>query len=189
VSENYRVIADVCDALTRGTPNAAAGLLRERFPFEPTAPVRRGYGPLEATQVFVRDGFVDRYTGARLLFVPALRVISQMLPEAFPYHLNWRTDRTHRAYWELAATIDHLQPVTRGGLDEPSNWVTTSMARNSAKSGSTLEEIGWTLHPAGDPSEWDGMLGWFLEYTAAHPELPLSPTMRQWRRAAAQVTR
>jgi hypothetical protein len=33
------------------------------------------------------------------------------------------------------------------------------------------------------------MLRWFLDYTAAHPELHLPPSMRQWRRAAERVTR
>jgi hypothetical protein len=114
--EKSRVIAAVGEALLRGTPDAAAKLLRESYPFEPVPATRRGYGPREATQVFLRDGFVDRYSGARLLFVPALRVISQVLPEQFPYHPNWKTDRTHMAYWELAATVDHVQPVTRGGV-------------------------------------------------------------------------
>jgi hypothetical protein len=189
VIEKYRVIADVCADLLRGGPDAAATLLRENFPFEPVPAAKREYSALEATQVFIRDGFVDRYSGARLFFVPSLRVISQVLPAEFPYHLNWKTDRTHPAYWGLGATIDHVQPVTRGGADGMENWVTTSMARNAAKSGSTLEEIGWTLQPAGDPTQWDGMLRWFLDYTAAHPELHLPPSMRQWRRAAEQVTR
>jgi hypothetical protein len=189
VTEKSGVVVAVCDALRRGSHEDAARLLREQYPFEAVPPAKRQYGPLESTRVFVRDGFIDRYSGVRLLFVPALRVISQVLPAEFPYHLNWKTDRTHMAYWELGATIDHVQPITRGGADEMSNWVTTSMARNGAKAGSTLEEIGWRLHPVGDPSAWDGMLRWFLEYTAAHPEMRLSPTMREWRRAAEQVTR
>jgi len=189
VIEKHRVIAAVGESLLRGTPDAAAKLLRETYPFEPVSTAKREYSALEATRVFMRDGFVDRYSGARLLFVPALRVISQVLPEQFPYHPNWKTDRTHVAYWELGATIDHVQPVTRGGADETRNWVTTSMAHNSAKAGSTLAEIGWTLQPAGDRSQWDGMLRWFLAYTAEHPELALSPAMRRWRRAAEQMTR
>jgi HNH endonuclease len=54
------------------------------------------------------------------------------------------------AFWEVGATIDHVVPVTRGGADDESNWVTTSMARNSAKMNWTLEELGWTLHPPGN---------------------------------------
>jgi hypothetical protein len=188
MTENVDVVVAVGEALRRGTSSEATRLLRERYAFVPQPPARRAYGPLEATQVFVRDGFLDRYSGTRLLFPPVLRLISQLLPQDFPFHPNWKTDRTHPAYWELSATIDHVQPVTRGGEDVFSNWVTTSMARNSAKANSTLEEIGWTLFPPGKPAHWDGMLRWFLELSTAHPRLVLSPTMRQWRRAATLVS-
>ncbi|MFF0818704.1 HNH endonuclease [Rhodococcus sp. NPDC003318] len=50
--------------------------------------------------------------------------------------------QTHFAYWELFPTIDHIVPVTRGGADDESNWVTTSMLRNSAKAHWTLDELG-----------------------------------------------
>jgi len=84
--------------------------------------------------------------------------------------------------------VDHLVPVTRGGADDESNWVTTSMARNSAKMNWTLDKLGWALHPPGDAREWDDMMRWFLEYTEAHPETLPSGSIRQWRRAAALVS-
>ena len=40
-------------------------------------------------------------------------------------------------------TIDHVIPVARGGADDESNVVTTSMLRNSAKSNWLLDEVGW----------------------------------------------
>ncbi len=113
-----------------------------------------------------------------------LRVLSIALPSEFPFHPNWKTDVTHPAYWELGATVDHLIPVSRGGADDESNWVTTSMARNSAKMNWTLEELGWVLHPPGDFGEWDGLMHWFLEYTRSHPEMLANASVRQWHRAA-----
>ena len=79
------------------------------------------------------DGFVDRYTVARLALPAALRTLSILLPDEFPFHPSCKMEITHPAYWELYATIDHVVPVTRGGADDLSNWVTTSQARNSAK--------------------------------------------------------
>jgi hypothetical protein len=93
-------------------------------------------------------------------------------------------DCTHIAYWELSATIDHVVPVSRGGADDESNWATTSMLRNSAKGNFTLDELGWQPHSPGQLADWDGLLPWFLSYTAKHPETLSSPTVRSWRAAA-----
>jgi hypothetical protein len=180
-------IVDVCRALAADAPDTATSRLTHSYPF--TAPVAtpRRYGPIEATNVFVRDGFVDRYTGSRVVFPPVLRAISAVLPEDFPYHPNWKMDSTHPAYWELTATIDHLVPASRGGGDDTSNWVTTSMARNSAKGNWTLEDLGWALQPPGSFSEWDGLLAWYVDFTTAHPETLLDNSMNQWRAAALKV--
>jgi hypothetical protein len=146
--------------------------------------VKRRYGPRESARVFVRDGFIDRYSGQCLVFPPVLRLISVALPGEFPFHPGWKTDVTYPAYNALGATVDHLVPVTRGGRDDESNWVTTSMARNFAKMNSTLEEIGWALHPGGRLEDWDGLLGWFLDYADAHADLVRSGSLRQWHVAA-----
>ena len=136
-------IVNISQALARSEPDAARHLAETEYPFRPESITKRVRRPLECTRVFVRDGFIDRYAGTRLVFLPALRLISLALPAEFPYHPNWKTDVTHPAYWELAATLDHVEPVARGGADDESNWVTTSMARNFAKQHSTLGELGW----------------------------------------------
>lgn len=184
VPEIPDVIAEVCRELEQGVVEDAARSLRLHYPFAPEPVVERRYGPLESTRIFVRDGFLDRYTGERLIFPPVLRLISLTLPNEFPYHPNWKTDVTHPAYWEVGATIDHLVPVTRGGSDDESNWMTTSMARNSAKMNWTLEELGWRLHPPGDFNDWDGMMAWFVRFAHDRPVMLQSASIRQWFRAA-----
>jgi len=184
MAEKSEILAGVCQALLDGSVDTAIGTLRSGYPFAPEPIIKRDYGPRESTRVFVRDGFLDRYSGHRLVFPPVLRVLSAVLPTDFPYHPNWKTDVTHPAYWEVGATVDHVVPVTRGGKDDESNWVTTSMARNSAKMNWSLDELGWTLLPPGDFSEWDGLIHWFLEYTAAHPAMLDNANSRSWHRAA-----
>jgi hypothetical protein len=190
MTDKCAVIASVCDALSRDALDAAVDRLTRDYPFAPQPTTPRKYGPVESTRVFVRDGFIDRYSGERLVFPPVLRLISLALPAAFPFHRNWKTDVTHPAYWEMGATIDHVIPVTSGGADDESNWVTTSMARNQAKQNWTLEQMGWTLHPLGDFTKWDGLIRWFLEATAQQPQILTDPklqSIRQWHRAAQLV--
>jgi hypothetical protein len=107
---------------------------------------------------FHQDGFIDCYSGQRLIFPGTLRLLSLCLPEEFPFHSNWKMDRTHPAFWELFPTIDHIVPIARGGEDAETNWVTTSQLQNSAKANWTLKELRWTLVPAGSVEEWDGLI-------------------------------
>jgi hypothetical protein len=180
-------IAEVCTALKNGSRNQAVTVLRRDYPFAPNPITKRKYGLLDSTRIWVRDGFIDRYTAERLIFPPVLRILSVELPEEFPFHPNWKTEFTHPAYWELAATIDHLVPISRGGHDHESNWATTSMARNSAKGNWTLDELGWTLQLPGIFRDWDGLVHWFVEYTDSRPRLLADASIRQWRRAALAV--
>ena len=180
-------IAAVCAFIREGEYGQASSLLKRDYPFAPDPITLREYGAIESTRVFVRDGFIDRYTGDRLVFPPVLRMLAAELPSEFPFHPNWKSDVTHPAFWEVGATVDHLVPVSRGGPDDESNWVTTSMARNSAKMNWTLAELGWVLQPSGSFSEWDGLIGWFLERAKDRPELIVSGSMRQWHRAARTV--
>lgn len=184
MTDKISVLAKVCLAISDGELDDASSSLKREYPFAPEPVTKRQYGAMESTRIFVRDGFRDRYTGDRLVFPAVLRALSAVLPQEFPFHPNWKTDLTHPAYWEVGASIDHLVPVSRGGRDDPTNWVTTSMARNFAKMNWTLEELGWKLLPPGDILEWDGLLSWFLRFAESRPDLFTSGSLRQWHRAA-----
>jgi hypothetical protein len=174
------VLADVCAALSGNQPNEAGAILRERYPFVSLVNSGRRHSVRRMLTAFVRDGFVDRYSGRRLICVAALRLISKRLPDHFPLQPNWRMDACHFAFWELAPTIDHIMPVSRGGADDESNWATTSMLRNSAKANFTLDELGWSLYPPGDMKDWDGLLGWFIDQANADRAVLDDPYLRRW---------
>lgn len=177
----------MCQALGADDRLTASEVLSHSYPFAGAPATQRRYGPAQATRVFHRDGFIDRYSGLRVVFPPVLRAISVLLPDVFPYHPNWKMEVTHPAYWELTATVDHLEPASRGGADNESNWVTASMARNSTKGNYSLQDLGWSLHPPGEVSEWDGLMGWYVDYTTAHPEALVDSAMKRWRHAAIAV--
>lgn len=183
MAERVDIVSAACALLSQGDTKGAAALLAERSPLERVEASSRAYSATEALRVFQRDGFIDRYSGQRLMFPGVLQVLSVHLPVALPQP-NWKAMETHLAYWELFPTIDHVQPLTRGGLDAPDNWVTTSMLRQSAKAGWTLEELGWRLQPPGALARWDGLQSWFVSHMDRTPRLMENRALRGWYQAA-----
>jgi 5-methylcytosine-specific restriction endonuclease McrA len=179
-------LSRVCALLKEGDIGEAAATITRDYPFVPVLPTPRAYTESQATRVFARDGFIDRYSGERLVFPGTLRLLSLKLPEAFPYHRNWKVSETHPAFWQFCATIDHVVPITRGGTDAESNLVTTSMLRNSSKGHWLIEELGWVLKPPGVCAEWDGLMSWFFTQAAAEPSFLRQPFIRRWHLAATQ---
>jgi hypothetical protein len=179
------VLADVCAALANRRMGDAAAILRARYPFEPFSNAGRRCPPARCMAVFARDGFVDRYSGERLVLPGTLRLLAKLLPEEFPFHRNWRTDACHFAFWELFPTVDHVVPVSRGGGGRGEQL--TSMLRNAAKANFTLEELGWNLAPLGDLGEWDGLTSWFLAQAEENPAILSDRYLREWQRAAQAV--
>ena len=182
------ILADVCAALVAERVQDAVQILSARYPFTPLHNAGRRYSPRQLIAVHRRDGFVDRYTGRRLVFPGTLRLLAQLLPEQFPFHPNWRTDACHFAFYELFPTLDHVVPVSRGGSDNFENWVTTSMLRNAAKANFMLGELNWFLHPPGDLQQWDGLTTWFLDWAAKHKSVLTDAYLRRWHDAARSTT-
>jgi hypothetical protein len=151
-------ILSACSALASNDIVAAGRVLDADYPFKSIEPSTRKYTQIQSVGVFMRDGFIDRYSGSRLVFPGVLRLLSILLPQKFPYHRNWKVSETHPAYWDLSPTIDHLVPVTLGGRDDDENLITTSMLMNAVKAHWSLEQLGWELHPPGDIDEWDGLV-------------------------------
>jgi len=139
-------------------------ILKSGYPFNYIKPEKRKYTKEKILSIFIRDGFIDRYTGDKLVFPGALKILSDIFPNEFPYQQHGKLEECHTAYWELLPTIDHIIPVAKGGTNNEDNLVTTSMIKNSAKSLHSLSELGWRLYPEGDLKEWDGLNKWFLEY-------------------------
>ena len=66
--------------------------------------------------------------------------MSLRMPDAFPFHKNWKVDACHPAYWSLMPILDHRIPIVMSGCDALDNWVTTSQLRNSIKAHWSVEE-------------------------------------------------
>lgn len=183
-TESIQAIKQACKFISDGQIDEAAQHIDNHFPFKSLEKSDSQYSPLQKTNIFIRDGFIDRYKGHLLVFPPSLRLISHYLPKEFPYHPNGKMSVGHIAYWQLFPTIDHIYPVARGGKDEESNWVSCSMLSNSIKSNWTLEELEWELLPPGNMTNWDGMLRWYIDQVEANNTFLSKKYFKTWYNAA-----
>ena len=87
------ILSEVLELLGDEGVEATSSPVSER----PCGPIRatpRRYTHRQRLELFQRDRFTDRYSGQRLVFPGTLRLLSHLLPEAFPYHPNWKLGRS-----------------------------------------------------------------------------------------------
>ena len=201
---------EVCLALSDGNREEGRGLILREYPFDPWArprevstkarsPVQKVLDAREETKtfwtedhatkmrVFARDGFINRFTGELLVFPAALRLLSREFPKEMPYQQAWRVGEVHLAYYDLYACANKVVALSRGGKEDGSNLITTTMPYILARSDSTVEEVGWRLTREGYVDEWDGMSSWYVEYVKEHPELRNENYFNMWFNAAKSV--
>lgn len=158
----------------------AVALIDNEYPFHKITAQGRNYSDKEKMGQFIRDGFIDRYSGKKLVNPGILKVLSHYMPEAFPYHSHWKMEECHNAYWEFVPTVDHIYPVALGGADSMDNWATTSMLHNSIKSNWTLEQLEWKLYDPGDYSQYDGLTKLFMKLVQADEGLLKDAYIKRW---------
>lgn len=165
----------------------AKKIIEKEYPFHKLIAQGRNYTDKEKMIQFVRDGFIDRYSGQKLVNPGILKVLSFYMPETFPYHAHWKMEECHNAYWELVPTVDHIYPVALGGADSMENWATTSMLHNSIKSNWTIEQLNWKLYESGDYNKYDGLTELFVRLVEADKELLNDAYIKRWYRLAIAV--
>lgn len=174
------IIKKIAESVLNGDKDHARDIIISDYPFEEKKISGRTYSIAQKMEQFMKDGFIDRYSGERLVNPGILKVLSIYYPEEFPYHPHGKMTKCHMAFWELFPTIDHILPIACGGKDEPENWVTTSMINNSIKSNWTLEQLRWKIEPAGKLEDWDGVTLEFVEAVNADTELLNDNYIKRW---------
>ena len=178
--EKIEALEKVGRYLLSGEQETAKMLINEKYPFRHIEATGRTYTDKQKIQQFKKDGFIDRYSGQKLVNPGFLKVLSHYMPEKFPYHSHWKMEECHNAYWEFIPTVDHIYPVALGGADSEENWATTSMLHNSIKNNWTLEQLNWELYDAGNYEEWDGLTGLFIELVNADTTLLEDSYIKKW---------
>ncbi len=181
------IIKNVVELLLADRKQESMDFANKNYPFISPPSEKRQYSKYQMSEVFRRDGFIDRYSGEKLLFPGLIKILTIEFPDIFKYQVNWKMSETHIVYWHLFPTIDHLIPIARGGQNSESNWITTSMMRNSAKSNFLLEEINWKLYDRGRLSEWDGLTNYFFKLVQKNPVYENDKYIHDWKIALLKV--
>ena len=185
--EKIDVIEQAANRLLQHNVAEARSTIETGYPFHKLTAQGRNYTDKEKMAQFVRDGFIDRYSGQKLVNPGILKVLSYYMPETFPYHAHWKMEECHNAYWEFVPTVDHIYPVALGGADSMDNWATTSMLHNSIKSNWTLEQLNWKLYDAGDYDKYDGLTELFTKLVEADKKLLSDSYIKRWYRLSVAV--
>lgn len=131
--------------------------LTPKLPQERRAPVFVSQSPL-GENVFQRDRWRCRYCGCRVIPAKVRKWINTRRPGAIRWDTSIRLGE-HAGFWALWASVDHIIPRSRGGLNEAENLVTACMVCNFAKEDFTLEQLGLAHPRAWQPAldGWDGL--------------------------------
>jgi len=178
--DKITAIEDAAWSLLEGNISDAALVIKSNYPFSRLDSTKRKFTDTQKMEQFVRDGFIDRYSGQKLINPGILKVLSYYLPKDFPYHAHWKMEECHFAYWEFVPTVDHIYPVALGGADTTENWASTSMLHNSIKNAWTLEQLRWKLYDSGNFQDWDGMTDLFIRLVEANESLLADPYIKKW---------
>jgi len=148
-------LGDAVAALLGGSPDKAQAALTEVAVPGPGRTRRISVSNVTQLRVFRRDSFYCRYCGQKTMFLPTVRILSDLFPDQLPVDPGWKLDHTHPVYWTLIASADHVIPAIRGGGSDEDNLVTSCWRYNDIKRAWSLQELRWSLEGPVE-SDWDG---------------------------------
>ncbi|MFJ8234128.1 hypothetical protein ACIQ34_00120 [Ureibacillus sp. NPDC094379] len=72
------VLKEVCNFLDLNNESKAEDAINRHYPFQKIDYLNRSHTKSKILEIFLRDGFIDRYSGNKLIFPPVLRLLSQI---------------------------------------------------------------------------------------------------------------
>jgi hypothetical protein len=79
--QKAQIIQDICSALLSGDNEKAKEIACRDYPFVIPPSSKRQMTDTERTRIFIRDGFLDRYTGRQLVYPGTIILLSVLLSE------------------------------------------------------------------------------------------------------------
>ena len=90
--DKITTIKQSAKSILTGNIESAKNLINKVYPFKKLKPEGRSYTDKEKYEQFVRDGFIDRYSGEKLVNPGLLKVLSFYMPDTFPYQSHWKME-------------------------------------------------------------------------------------------------
>ena len=78
------IIKEVCKKITDLDVDVAKEILNKKYPHEELKNAGRQYNEFIKTKIFRRDGFIDQYSGEKLIYPPVLKILSVLMKKEFP---------------------------------------------------------------------------------------------------------
>ena len=74
------VIENACQKVSEGDLDNAKNIIMQDYTFKPLVKAKRQYTETQKTKVFRDDGFIDRYSGEKLVYPPVLSCLLYTSP-------------------------------------------------------------------------------------------------------------
>jgi len=116
-------LSTVVDALLAGSQEEAGKAASQLAVQGPGRTRRQSVSLTTQLAVFRRDRFTCRYCGQRTLFLPTVKVLSEVFLEHLPVDPGWKLDHTHPIY---------LAKSTAEGLNSSSDARSSAEGKQSA---------------------------------------------------------
>ena len=151
--------------------------------------------PLQV-QVYFRDAWLCHVCRKPVIFHLSLKHLAGLVQQRLPgatlayWDRTWRRDQAPLLD-ELAASIDHIEAFSRGGVHGLDNFATICARCNARKSARSTESFVTLSQPwkvkgkHGEPVHWDGLASAFVALARDRIN-SLSATERKWLAALEQ---
>jgi hypothetical protein len=127
---------------------------------------RRSISKRIQLEVWFRDNWTCRFCNEPVIFSPTLKLLNEISPNHGYYHRHNNERKMMKRFAKLWASVDHVEPHSRGGAHDKNNFATACWHCNNTLNNKTKKEGKPELLPINQKMlgmRWDGMASLYLK--------------------------